>query len=200
MSHGSGHIGDPYDMDPRDVLAQFSVEWVALRKSYDDVKQKLREVQQELTDLDLKLEKDQITEEEHIELYREKWRTSTEIVQVKREVEARLYEIQRQIRVANKRLKEIEDERLRRERIEQEKSNAMIEWMSLKQGFDLVTERRRDINSEMDSLELQRRQGKVTDSEYRRQRVDQIGMLAELRTLETDIKKRLGELLTVIRR
>jgi hypothetical protein len=187
-------------MDPRDVLAQFSVEWVALRKSYDDVKQKLREVQQELTDLDLKLEKDQITEEEHIELYREKWRTSTEIVQVKREVEARLYEIQRQIRVANKRLKEIEDERLRRERIEQEKSNAMIEWMSLKQGFDLVTERRRDINSEMDSLELQRRQGKVTDSEYRRQRVDQIGMLAELRTLETDIKKRLGELLTVIRR
>ncbi|UCE09194.1 MAG: hypothetical protein JSW61_09455 [Candidatus Thorarchaeota archaeon] len=199
MSHGSGHLGDPYDMDPRDILAQFSVEWVALRKSYDEVKIKLREVQQELTDLDKQLEENKITEAEHIELYRERWRTSTEIVQVKREVEARLYEIQRQIRAANKRLKEMEEERLRRERIEQEKSNAMIEWMSLKQGFDMVTDRRREINDEMDRLELERRQEAISDDDYRRDRVVQIGQLAELRTLETDIKRRLGELLEIIR-
>lgn len=199
MSHWEGTGADPYDMDPKEILAQYSVEWIALRKSYEDVKAKLSEVQRELTELDLKLERGEIKEQEHIVQYRETWLRSTQLVQIKREVEARLYEIQREIRFANKRLKEIEEERFRRERIEQEKSNAMIEWMSLKQGFDVVMKKRKEINEEMDRLEIQRRGGKISDDKYRSARVEQIGQLAALRSLETDIKRRLGELLEIIR-
>ncbi len=203
MSHGPGfrQRGDDYlYLDPKDVLAQYSVEWVALRQSYEEVKTRLLQVQTELTALDQKLERGEITEQEHLQQYRERWATSTQMIEVKREVEARLYDIQREIRAANKMLKEMEEERLKRERLEQEKSNALIEWMALKQGFDLVMGRRKDITTEMDKIELRRRTSKISDTEYRGARVAQIRQLAELRTLETDIKNRLGELLEIIRK
>ncbi len=199
MSHYEGMPEDLYDIDPRDILAQYSVEWVALKKSYEELKKKLQEVQDELSELDKKLERGEITEQEHLEQYREKWLRSTEIVQVKREVESRLNEILKEIRETNKRLELEEAERQRRERIEQEKTNAMIEWMSLRQGFDLIRERRKEINREMDELEMRRRAGTISDEEYRRARVDQIRKLAELKTVENDVKRRLGELLEIIR-
>jgi hypothetical protein len=96
-------------------------------------------------------------------------------------------------------LKQAEVDRHRRERIEQEKSSAMIEWMSLKQGFDLVTARRNEINAESDKLEIQRRSGSIPDEKYRETRIDHIRQLAELRTVETDVKRRLAELLEIIR-
>ncbi|MHA1654090.1 MAG: hypothetical protein ACTSYX_01330 [Candidatus Thorarchaeota archaeon] len=198
MSHREG-LSDAYDMDPKDVLTQYSVEWVALRKSYEELRKKLREVQEELNELDRQLADGEITEEQHLEKYREKWQQSTELVQVKREVESRLYEIQKQIREANRQLRLQEEERRRRERIEQEKANAMIEWMSLRQGFELIANRRREINREMDEIEAKRRAGTISDEEYREARVRQIRQLAELRTVESDVKRRLGELLEIIR-
>ncbi|MFX1481712.1 MAG: hypothetical protein ACFFCP_00835 [Promethearchaeota archaeon] len=201
MSHHEGAPPeDNYYLDPKEVLSQYSVEWVSLRKSYDEIKKQLIDVQQELTNIDRRLENGQITDQEHIRLYREKWAESTQIVQVKREVESRLFEIQKEIRAANRQLKQAEEERLRRERIEQEKSNAMIEWMSLKQGFDLVTARRNEINAESDKLEMQRRSGKITEEKYREGRVSHIRQLAELSTVESDVKRRLAELLDIIRR
>jgi len=122
------------------------------------------------------------------------------MVQVKREVEGRLYQIQKEIRAANRQLRQQEEERFRRERLEQEKSNAMIEWMSLKQGFELVEQKRREIGAEMDRIELQRRQGKISDEAFRTDRVGQIGRLAQLTTVESDVKRRLAELLEIIRK
>ncbi len=200
MSHGQDVPDDYLYLDPKEVLSQYSVEWVALRRSYKEIQENLSAVQDELNELDSQLEKKKISDKEHNEKYREKWLQSTQMVQVKREVEARLYNIQREIRNANKRLKEQENERRRRERIEQEKAHAMIEWMSLKQGFDLIMDKRREITSEMDELEIRRRNGKVSDVDYRKARVDQIRRLAELRTLETDVKGRLGELLDIIKK
>jgi DNA repair exonuclease SbcCD ATPase subunit len=200
MSHHEGGQGDEYYLDPKDVLAQYSVEWVSLRKSYDELKTQLNQVKAELSDLDTKLEKGEITEGEHIQEYREKWRVSTQMVQVKREVEGRLYEIQKEIRAANRQLKQLEEEKHRRDRLEQEKSNAMIEWMSLKQGFELVEQKRREITAEMDKIEVQRRQSTISEENYRSQRVEQIGQLAQLITVESDVKRRLAELLEIIRK
>ncbi|MGY5875347.1 MAG: hypothetical protein RTU30_06355 [Candidatus Thorarchaeota archaeon] len=201
MSHGHDASGkDAYYLEPKEVLSQYSVEWVTLRQSYSEINVQLQEVQAGLSELDQKLARGEISDQEHISQYQERWMQSTQIVQVKREVEARLYEIQREIRRANRQLKELEAERLRKDHLEQEKSNAMIEWMSLKQGFDVVSERRREINREMDRLELQRRAGQISDEEYRRQQLEQIGQLAELRTVETDVKRRLAELLEIIKK
>jgi hypothetical protein len=200
MSHHEGSQRDEYYLDPKDVLAQYSVEWVSLRKSYDELKTQLDQVKAELSDLDRKLEQGQISEVEHIREYRERWRVSTQMVQVKREVEGRLYEIQKEIRAANRQLKQLEEERHRRERLEQEKSNAMIEWMSLKQGFELVEQKRRGITAEMDKLEVQRRQGAISEESYRGRRVEQIKELAQLSTVESDVKRRLAELLEIIRK
>jgi hypothetical protein len=122
------------------------------------------------------------------------------MVQVNREVEGRLYQIQKEIRAANRQLRQQEEERFRRERLEQEKSNAMIEWMSLKQGFDLVEQKRREIGAEMDRLELKRRQSKISEEQFRSERVAQIGKLAQLATVESDVKRRLAELLETIRK
>ncbi|MBN2228882.1 MAG: hypothetical protein JW779_04740 [Candidatus Thorarchaeota archaeon] len=200
MSHREGASPDDlFSIDPKEVLSQYSVEWVSLKKSYDELKHQLSEIQQELNDLDKKLTSGSITEKEHIFLYREKWATSTQMIQVKREVEARLYEIQKEIRSANKQLKQLEIERERRSRIEQEKSNAMIEWMSLKQGFDLTEARRAEINLESDRIEIARRNNKISEAEYRQKRIEQIRQLAELRTVESDVKRRLAELLQIIR-
>ena len=202
MSHGydAPDKKDPYYLDPREVLSQYSVEWVALRKSYTEIKEKLQEVQSELTSLDAKLEDGKITEQDHIQLYRDKWIESTEMVQLKREVEARLYEIQKEIRRANRRVQEFEAERIKKEHLEQEKSNAMVEWMSLKAGFEVIMQRRREINAEMDHIELERRKSLISDEEYRKKHLEQVSQLAELRTLETDIKRRLSELLAIIKK
>lgn len=200
MSHHEGSSTDDYYLDPKEVLSQYSVEWVSLRKSFEELKEQLDQVKAELTEIDKKLERGEIEEQEHMAQYHEKWQISTQMVQVKREVEGRLYEIQREIRAANRQLKQQEEEKLRRERLEQEKSNAMIEWMSLKQGFELVDQKRREISADMDRLELQRRQGKIADEEYRHQRVGQIGQLAELAVVESDVKRRLAELLEIIRK
>ena len=201
MSHYEGAPPeDAYYMDPKEVLSQYSVEWISLRKSYDEIKKQLQEIQAELSYLDRQLENGQITEQEHIVRYREKWSESTQMVQVKREVESRLYEIQKEIRAANRQLKQAEEERRRRERIEEEKSHAMIEWMSLKQGFDLVTTRRNEINAESDRLEVQRRGGRISEEEYRESRIQHIKQLAELSTVESDVKRRLAELLEIIKK
>jgi hypothetical protein len=200
MSHREGSPPeDVYYVNPKEMLSQYSVEWISLRKSYDEVKKQLLDVQEELTRIDRRLEMGDITDGEHIILYKEKWAESTLIVQVKREVESRLYEIQREIRAANKQLKRAEEERLRRERMEEERSHAMIEWMSLKQGFDLVSTRREEINAESDRLELQRRNVSISDEEYRETRIEHIRQLAELSTVESDVKRRLAELLEIIR-
>ena len=201
MSHHEGSPPeDVYYVDPKEVLSQYSVEWVSLRKSYTEIKNQLLEVQAELSHIDRRLESGDITDSEHIVIYREKWTVSTQIVQVKREVESRLYEIQKEIRAANKQLKQAEVEQERRERIEQEKSVAMIEWMSLKQGFDLTNARRNEINSDADALDLERRSGKVSDDEYRQRRIEHFKQLAELSTVESDVKRRLAELLEIIRK
>lgn len=201
MSHYEGHSEkDAYYIDPKEVLSQYSVEWIALRKSYEEVKRELEVVKGELSDLDKRLQNGDISEEEHLAQYHEKWLISTQMIQIKREVEARLYEIQKEIRDVSKKLKQQDEERERQERLEQEKSNAMIEWMSLKQGFDLVGERRRDISSQMDKLELQRRSRSINDAEYRKRKLVLIGQLAELSTVESDVKSRLAELLEIIRK
>lgn len=200
MSHREGSSPqDEFYVDPKEVLTQYSVEWVSLRKSYDELKQQLNGIQEELNTLDKKLETGSITDQEHIKVYREKWAQSTQMIQVKREVESRLYEIQREIRAANKQLKQMEIEKNRRERMEQERSHAMIEWMSLKQGFDLVDARRKEINAESDKNEMERRSGAISDEKYREFRIDQIRQLAELSVVESDVKRRLAELLQIIR-
>ena len=200
MSHREGSSPqDDFYVDPKEVLTQYSVEWVSLRKSFDELKQQLSDVQEELNTLDKKLETGSITDQEHIKLYREKWAQSTEMIQVKREVESRLYEIQREIRAANKQLKQMEIEQDRREKMEQERSHAMIEWMSLKQGFDLVDARRSEINAESDKMEMERRSGAISDEKYRESRIGQIRQLAELSVVESDVKRRLAELLHIIR-
>ena len=201
MSHHEGvPPEDAYYVDPKEMLSQYSVEWISLRKSYDEIKKQLLDVQVELTHIDRRLETGDITDGEHIIIYKEKWTESTQIVQVKREVESRLYEIQREIRAANKQLKQAEEERRKRERMEEERSHAMIEWMSLKQGFDLVSTKREEINVESDRLEVQRRSGSISDEVYRETRIDHIRQLAELRTVESDVKRRLAELLQIIRK
>ena len=200
MSHREGSSpDDDFFVDPKEVLTQYSVEWISLKKSFDELKQQLNDIQAELNSLDRKLETGSITDQEHITLYREKWAQSTQMIQVKREVESRLYEIQKEIRAANKQLKQMEIDKERRERVEQERSHAMIEWMSLKQGFDLVDERRAEINAESDKIEFKRRSGKISDEQYRESRIDQIRQLAELSVVESDVKRRLAELLQIIR-
>ncbi|MHA1864054.1 MAG: hypothetical protein ACTSWA_09835 [Candidatus Thorarchaeota archaeon] len=200
MSHREGsRPQDDFFVDPKEVLAQYSVEWVSLRKSFDELKQQLKDIQEELNTLDKKLESGSITDQEHIKIYQEKWTQSTQMIQVKREVENRLYEIQKEIRAANKQLKQMEIEQDRREKMEQERSHAMIEWMSLKQGFDLVDARRAEINAETDKIELERRNGSISDEKYRENRIDQIRQLAELSVVESDVKRRLAELLQIIR-
>ncbi len=201
MSHHEGvPPEDAYYVDPKEMLSQYSVEWISLRKSYAEIKKQLLDVQEELTRIDRRLETGDITDGEHIIIYKEKWAESTQIVQVKREVESRLYEIQREIRAANKQLKQAEEERRKRERMEEERSHAMIEWMSLKQGFDLVSTKREEINVESDRLEVQRRNGSISDEVYRETRIDHIRQLAELSTVESDVKRRLAELLQIIRK
>ena len=200
MSHREGSSPqDDFFVDPKEVLAQYSVEWVSLRKSFDELKQQLNDIQAELNALDRKLETGTITDQEHIRLYREKWAESTQMIQVKREVESRLYEIQKEIRTANKQLKQMEIDQARRQRFEEERSHAMIEWMSLKQGFDLVDARRAEINAESDKMELERRSGKISEEKYRESRMEQIRQLAELSVVESDVKRRLAELLQIIR-
>lgn len=200
MSHREGSPPqDEFYVDPKEVLSQYSVEWISLRKSYDELKQQLNDIQAELNDLDKKLETRSITDQEHIRLYREKWAQSTQMIQVKREVEGRLYEIQKEIRTANRQLKQMEIEQARRQRFEDERSHAMIEWMSLKQGFDLVEERRAEINAESDKMEMERRRGKISEEKYRVSRINQIRQLAELNVVESDVKRRLAELLEIIR-
>jgi chromosome segregation ATPase len=186
-------------VDPKEVLSQYSVEWISLKKSYDELKKQLDDVQKELSTLDGKLASGTITESQHIILYREKWAASTQMIQVKREVEARLFEIQKEIRTANNQLKQMEIDKQRQQRMEEERSHAMIEWMSLKQGFDLTDARRTEINAESDKMEHARRVGKISEADYRKGRVNQIRQLAELRTVESDIKRRLAELLEIIR-
>ena len=186
-------------MDPKEILTQYSVEWVSLRKSYDELKQQLNDIQSELNSLDRKLETGLITDQDHITLYKEMWAQSTQMIQVKREVESRLYEIQKEIRAANKQLKQMEIDKHRRERVETERSHAMIEWMSLKQSFDLLDTRRAEINAESDKIEMERRSGKVTEEKYREFRIGQIRQLAELSVVESDVKRRLAELLQIIR-
>lgn len=201
MSHHEGAPPeDAYYVNPKDVLSQFSVEWIALRKTYDEIKKQLLEVQADLSHIDRRLESGDISDSEHIVVYREKWSESTQIVQVKREVENRLYEIQKEIRAANKQLKQAEEERRIRERFEEERSVAMVEWMSLKHGFDLTNARRNEINADANKLELERRKGKISDEEYRQRRIDQFRQLAELSTVESDVKRRLAELLEIIRK
>ena len=200
MSHREGVAPeDSFFVDPKEVLSQYSVEWVSLKKSYDELKVQLNDIQKELNDLDRKLAAGSISDSEHIVLYREKWAVSTQMIQVKREVEARLFEIQKEIRTANNQLKQMEIDKQRRQRMEEERSHAMIEWMSLKQGFDLTDARRAEINAESDRIERERRNGKISEAEYRKGRIDQIRQLAELRTVESDIKRRLAELLEIIR-
>jgi len=200
MSHREGSTPqDDFYVDPKEVLTQYSVEWVSLRKSLDELKQQLNDIQEELNTLDKKLETGSITDQDHIKLYREKWAQSTQMIQVKREVESRLYEIQREIRTANKQIKQMEIEQDRREKMEQERSHAMIEWMSLKQGFDLVDARRAEINAESDKIEIERRSGTISDEKYRESRISQIRQLAELSVVESDVKRRLAELLQIIR-
>ncbi len=200
MSHREGSSPqDDFYVDPKEVLTQYSVEWVSLRKSYDELKQQLSNIQDDLNTLDKQLETGSITDQEHIEVYREKWAQSTQMIQVKREVESRLYDIQREIREANKQLKQMEIDQNRREKMEQERSHAMIEWMSLKQGFDLVDARRAEINAESDKIEIERRSGAISDEKYRESRIDQIRQLAELSVVESDVKRRLAELLQIIR-
>jgi hypothetical protein len=121
------------------------------------------------------------------------------MIQVKREVESRLYEIQKEIRTANKQLKQMEIDKQRRERFETERSHAMIEWMSLKQSFDLLDARRAEINAETDKMEMDRRSGTISDEQYRESRIGQIRQLAELSVVESDVKHRLAELLQIIR-
>ena len=75
----------------------------------------------------------------------------------------------------------------------------MIEWMSLKQGFDLVDARRAEINAESDKMEMDRRSGKISEEKYRESRIDQIRQLAELSVVESDVKRRLAELLQIIK-
>ena len=200
MSHSPDTFDDEYDLDPKEVLSQYSVEWITLRKSFTEVKTQLAAVQAELNILDKQLENGEISEQEHVDQYHEKWRLSTEMIQVKREVEGRLFDIQQEIRKANKRLKQLEIAQSRRKRVEEEKSGAMIEWMSLKQGFELVKARRREINTEMDNIELQRREESISDEEYRANRLTQLRSLAELSTVESDVKRRLNELLEIIRK
>ena len=160
MSHHEGSPPqDEFSVDPKEVLTQYSVEWVSLRKSFDELKQQLNDIQSDLNTLDRKLETGSLTDQEHIRLYREKWAQSTQMIQVKREVESRLYEIQKEIRAANKQLKQMEIDKARRERVEQERSHAMIEWMSLKQSFELLDARRAEINAESDRIEMERRSG-----------------------------------------
>jgi hypothetical protein len=84
--------------------------------------------------------------------------------------------------------------------MEEERSHAMIEWMSLKQGFDLVSTRREEINIESDRLEVKRRNSSISDEVYRETRIDHIRQLAELSTVESDVKRRLAELLEIIRK
>jgi hypothetical protein len=200
MSHREGASPeDTFFVDPKEVLSQYSVEWVSLKKSYDELKTQLSDIQKELNDLDRKLASGSLTESEHIVLYREKWAVSTQMIQVKREVEARLFEIQKEIRTANNQLKQMEIDKQRRQRMEEERSHAMIEWMSLKQGFDLTDARRAEINAESDRMERERRNNKISEEEYRKGRIEQIRQLAELRTVESDIKRRLAELLEIIR-
>ena len=201
MSHHEGLPSeDAYYVDPKEMLSQYSVEWISLRKSYDEIKNQLLDVQEELSRIDRQLETGELTDGQHIILYKEKWAESTQIVQVKREVESRLYEIQKAIRAANKQLKQAEEERRRREMMEEERSHAMIEWMSLKQGFDMVEARRNEINAESDQLEVRRRSGSLSDEVYRETRIDHIRQLAELSTVESDVKRRLAELLEIIRK
>ena len=201
MSHHEGSPPqDAYYVNPKDVLSQYSVEWISLRKSYEEIKKQLLEVQAELSHIDRRLESGDITDSEHIVVYREKWSESTQIVQVKREVENRLYEIQKEIRAANKQLKQAEEERRIRERFEEERSVAMVEWMSLKHGFDLTNARRNEINADANKLELERRNSKISDEEYRKRRIEQFRQLAELSTVESDVKRRLAELLEIIRK
>jgi hypothetical protein len=200
MSHReSASPEDSFFVDPREVLSQYSVEWISLKKSYDELKKQLSDIQQELDNLDRKLASGSITELEHVVSYRDKWAVSTQMIQVKREVEARLFEIQKEIRTANNQLKQMEIDNARQQRMEEERSHAMIEWMSLKQGFDITEARRKEINAESDRMERARRDGKISDADYRNGRVKQIRQLAELRTVESDIKRRLGELLEIIR-
>ena len=52
----------------------------------------------------------------------------------------------------------------------------------------------------MNKIEVQRRNNEIADEDYRRLRVDQIRQLAQLRTVETDVKGRLSELLDIIRK
>jgi len=200
MSHREGSSPqDDFYVDPKEILTQYSVEWISLRKSYDELKQQLNDIQSGLNALDRKLETGSLTDQEHIKLYKEKWAESTQMIQVKREVESRLYEIQKEIRAANKQLKQMEIDKQRRERVETERSHAMIEWMSLKQSFDLLDARRAEINAESDKIEMERRSGEVTEEKYRKFRIDQIRQLAELSVVESDVKRRLAELLQIIR-
>ncbi len=51
MSHREGSPEDIYDMDPKDILAQYSVEWVSLKKAYEEVRVGLQRIRDEWRDI-----------------------------------------------------------------------------------------------------------------------------------------------------
>jgi len=48
-------------------------------------------------------------------------------------------------------------------------------------------------------MEMERRSGAISDEKYRESRIGQIRQLAELSVVESDVKRRLAELLHIIR-
>ncbi len=76
----------------------------------------------------------------------------------------------------------------------------MIEWMALREGFDFISNKRREIDRGLDQLELQRRRREVSEEEYRRRHLENVRQLAELRAIEGDVKNRLNELLEIMRK
>jgi hypothetical protein len=66
--------------------------------------------------------------------------------------------------------------------------------------LDLTNARRNEINAEADNVDLESRSGKISDDEYRQRRIEQFKQLAELSRVESDVKRRLAELLEIIRR
>ncbi len=200
MSHREGSPEDIYDMDPKDILAQYSVEWVSLKKAYEEVRVGLQRIRDELNKIDQMFKNNQLSEQQHMERYHQLWLESTQIIQVKREIEARLSEIQQAMQKADRAIKIREEERRRRELLEQERANAMIEWMALREGFDFISNKRREIDRGLDQLELQRRRREVSEEEYRRRHLENVRQLAELRAIEGDVKNRLNELLEIMRK
>ena len=202
MNKRNEHVDEYIIKDPILAIAESTVEYTALRKSLNEIIERLQMLQNKLNENDKALANKEINEEEHNKIYREVWSEVVKIIQIKRELESRMIELLDNIKIAKKISKQQEEELKRKQELrkqaQQKRMEAMVEWVALKSSFENIDTRRDEIDKELRELDELARTDKISKEDYRKKRLEYLHELAQLQIVENEVKNRLSELLSII--